>query len=157
AAIGQGLRTALAQICAGELGLQAQDITVVPGDTGGGALGVGAVARRPTVPPRPPLPLAAPAGARKAKKIPSHLLEAAEHDLELVDGEVRVVGASQLSIKLGELARILKGAPGYGFPADIDPGLDASVNWRTDALAYANACHVAEVEVDPDTGGVKLL
>jgi aerobic carbon-monoxide dehydrogenase large subunit len=68
-----------------------------------------------------------------------------------------VVGAPQLSVKLGELARILKGAPGYGFPADVDPGLDANVNWRTDALAYANACHVAEVEVDPDTGGVTIL
>src|SRR5262249_3662639 len=80
---------------------------------------------------------AARAVGEKAKKLASHVLEAAEHDLELVDGEVRVVGASQLSIKLGELARILKGAPGYGFPADIDPGLDANVNWRTDALAYA--------------------
>src|SRR5262244_3094204 len=157
AAIGQGLRTALAQICAGELGLRAQDITVVPGDTGGVSLGLGAFASRQTVTAGSSMLLAARAVAEKAKKLASHVLEAAEHDLELVDGEVRVVGASQLSIKLGELARILKGAPGYGFPADIDPGLDANVNWRTDALAYANACHVAEVEVDPDTGGVKLL
>src|SRR4029453_2609406 len=66
------------------------------------------------------------------------------------------VGASQLSIKLGELARILKGAPGYGFPPGIDPGLDATVNWRTDALAYANACHVAEAEVDIETGAVRI-
>jgi carbon-monoxide dehydrogenase large subunit len=95
--------------------------------------------------------------AEKAKKLASHLLEAAEHDLEIVGGEVRVVGAPQLSVKLGELARILKGAPGYGFPPDVEPGLDANVNWRTDALAYANACHVAEVEVDPETGGVTIL
>src|SRR5438132_1290700 len=157
AAIGQGLGTALAQICAGELGLRAEDITVVPGDTGGVSLGLGAFASRQTVTAGSSVLLAARAVADKAKKLASHVLEAAEHDLELVDGEVRVVGASQLSIKLGELARILKGAPGYGFPADIEPGLDANVNWRTDALAYANACHVAEVEVDPDTGGVKLL
>jgi carbon-monoxide dehydrogenase large subunit len=39
----------------------------------------------------------------------------------------------------------------------MEPGLDAHMNWRTDALAYANACHVAEVEVDAETGGVKLL
>src|SRR5262249_58841842 len=52
AAIGQGLRTALAQICAGELGLRAQDITVVPGDTGGGALRLCALARRQTGTPR---------------------------------------------------------------------------------------------------------
>jgi aerobic carbon-monoxide dehydrogenase large subunit len=84
------------------------------------------------------------------------VLEAAEHDLEIANGEVRVLGAPQLCVKLGELARILKGAPGYGFPPDLDPGLDANVNWRTDALAYANACHVAEVEVDPATGAVTL-
>jgi carbon-monoxide dehydrogenase large subunit len=157
AAIGQGLRTALAQICANELGLRAQDITVVPGDTAGVSLGLGAFASRQTVTAGSSVLLAARAVAEKAKKFASSMLEAAEHDLEIVNGEVRVVGAPQLSVKLGELARILKGAPGYGFPADIDPGLDANVNWRTDALAYANACHVAEVEVDPDTGGVKLL
>jgi carbon-monoxide dehydrogenase large subunit len=157
AAIGQGLRTALAQICATELGLKAQDITVVPGDTGGVSLGLGAFASRQTVTAGSSVLLAARAVADKAKKLASHMLEAAEHDLEIANGEVRVVGAPQLSIKLGELARILKGAPGYGFPAEIDPGLEADVNWRTDALAYANACHVAEVEVDPDTGAVKIL
>jgi aerobic carbon-monoxide dehydrogenase large subunit len=157
AAIGQGLRTALAQICAGELGLRAEDITVVPGDTSGVSLGLGAFASRQTVTAGSSVLLAARAVADKAKKLASHVLEAAEHDLEIANGEVRVVGAPQLSVKLGELARILKGAPGYGFPPDIDPGLEANVNWRTDALAYANACHVAEVEVDPGTGGVKLL
>ena len=152
---GRGLRTALAQICAGELGMRAQDITVVPGDTGGVSLGLGAFASRQTVTAGSSVLLAARAVAGKAKKLASHVLEAAEHDLEIVDGEVRVVGAPQLSVKLGELARILKGAPGYGFPPDIEPGLDANVNWRTDALAYANACHVAEVEVDIETGGVR--
>jgi carbon-monoxide dehydrogenase large subunit len=157
AAIGQGLRTALAQICAGELGMGAQDITVVAGDTGGVSLGLGAFASRQTVMAGSSVLLAARAVAAKAKKLASHVLEAAEHDLEIANGEVRVVGAPQLCVKLGELARILKGAPGYGFPADIDPGLEANMNWRTDALAYANACHVAEVEVDAETGGVKLV
>jgi aerobic carbon-monoxide dehydrogenase large subunit len=157
AAIGQGLRTVLAQICAGELGLRAEDITVVPGDTSGVSLGLGAFASRQTVTAGSSVLLAARAVADKARKLASHVLEAAEHDLEIADGEVRVVGAPQLSVKLGELARILKGAPGYGFPSDIDPGLEADVNWRTDALAYANACHVAEVEVDPATGAVKLI
>jgi carbon-monoxide dehydrogenase large subunit len=157
AAIGQGLSTALAQICAAELGLRAADITVVPGDTGGVSLGLGAFASRQTVTAGSSVLLAARAVADKAKKLASHLLEVAEHDLELADGEVRVVGAPQLSVKLAELSRILKGAPGYGFPPGVDPGLEANVNWRTDALAYANACHAAEVEVDVETGAVKLL
>jgi len=157
AAIGQGLRTILAQICASELGMRADDIAVVAGDTVGVSLGLGAFASRQTVTAGSSVLLAARAVAEKAKKLASHVLEAAEHDLELADGEVRVVGAPQLAVKLGELARILKGAPGYGFPPNIEPGLDANVNWRTDALAYANACHVAVVEVDAETGGVRIL
>jgi carbon-monoxide dehydrogenase large subunit len=74
----------------------------------------------------------------------------------LKDGEVRVVGSDR-SVKFAELSRILKGAPGYGFPPGVDPGLDANVNWRTDALAYANACHAAEVEVDIETGAVRVV
>jgi carbon-monoxide dehydrogenase large subunit len=101
--------------------------------------------------------LASRAVAGKAKKLASHVLEAAEHDLELVDGEVRVVGAPGLSVKLAELSRILKGAPGYGYPPGIEPGLEANVNWRTDALAYANVSHAAEVEVDIETGGVRVV
>src|SRR5262249_17021777 len=120
AAIGQGLRTALAEICAGEVGVRAQAVTVEPGATRGGVVVLGACARWKRGTAGSSVLLAARAVADKAKKLASHVLEAAEHDLELVDGEVRVVGASQLSIKLGELARILKGAPGYGFPADID-------------------------------------
>jgi carbon-monoxide dehydrogenase large subunit len=85
------------------------------------------------------------------------VLEADENDLELADGEVRVMGAPQLSVKLAEIARILQGAPGYGFPAGVDPGLEANVMHRMDALSYANACHVAEVEVDTETGEVKIL
>jgi carbon-monoxide dehydrogenase large subunit len=157
AAIGQGLQTALAQITADELGLRAADINVVPGDTAGVALGLGAFASRQMVTAGTSVLLAARVVAEKAKKLASHILEAAEHDLELKDGEVRVVGAPELSVKLAELSRILKGAPGYGFPPGLEPGLDGSVNWRTDSLAYANACHAAEVEVDIETGGVRIL
>jgi carbon-monoxide dehydrogenase large subunit len=157
AAMGQGLATAMAQICAQELGLRAEDIRVVAGDTATVAVGLGGFASRQTVTAGSSVMLAARAVSDKAKKLASHLLEAAEHDLEVVDGAVRVVGAPKLAVSLGELARVLQGAPGYGFPPGLDPGLDANVNHRLDALAYANACHVAEVEVDTETGGVRIL
>src|SRR5262249_60979129 len=110
---GAARRRASPRVCAGELARRAQQTPSVPGDTGGVSPGLGAFASRQTVTAGSSVLLAARAVADKAKKLASHVLEAAEHDLELVDGEVRVVGASQLSIKLGELARILKGAPGY--------------------------------------------
>ena len=151
-AMGQGLNTAMAQIAASQLGIGVEGITVVAGDTAGVSLGLGGFASRQTVTAGSSVMLAAKAVADKAKKVASHVLEAAEHDLELADGEVRVVGAPQLSVKLSEIARILQGAPGYGFPPGVDPGLEANVMHRTDALSYANACHVAEVEVDARTG-----
>jgi carbon-monoxide dehydrogenase large subunit len=157
AAMGQGLKTALAQICAHELGIKAEDVRVVAGDTATVAVGLGGFASRQTVTAGSSVMLAARAVRDKAKRLASHLLEAGEHDLEVVDGAVRVVGAAKLAVGLGELSRVLQGAPGYGFPEGLDPGLDASVNHRLDALAYANACHVAEVEVDVETGGVRIL
>jgi carbon-monoxide dehydrogenase large subunit len=156
-AMGQGLGTALAQIAASQLGVGVDRVQVVAGDTAGVSLGLGGFASRQTVTAGSSVMLAAKAVADKARKVASHVLEAAEHDLELAGGEVRVVGAPQLSVKLAEIARILQGAPGYGFPAGVDPGLEASVNHRTDALSYANACHVAEVEVDVETGEVRIV
>ena len=157
APMGQGLATALAQICAEAFGVRAEDVTVIAGDTAAAPLGLGGFASRQTVTAGSSVQIAAQAVAAKARKLASHMLEAAEEDLEIVDGEVRVVGAPQLAVKLGELARVLKGAPGYGFPKDIDPGLEASATFRVDQLAYSNACHVVEVEVDIETGGVTIL
>jgi carbon-monoxide dehydrogenase large subunit len=155
-AMGQGLGTAMAQIAASQLGVDVARVQVVAGDTGGVSLGLGGFASRQTVTAGSSVMLAAKAVADKAKKVASHVLEAAEHDLELAEGEVRVVGAPQLAVKLGEIARILQGAPGYGFPPGVEPGLEANVMHRTDALSYANACHVAEVEVDAETGEVTI-
>jgi carbon-monoxide dehydrogenase large subunit len=156
-AMGQGLGTAMAQIAASELGVDIAKVQVVAGDTAGISLGLGGFASRQTVTAGSSVLLAAKAVADKAKKVASHILEAAEHDLELAGGEVRVVGAPQLNVKLGEIARILQGAPGYGFPPGVDPGLEANINHRTDALSYANGCHVAEIEVDVETGAVTIL
>ncbi len=156
APMGQGLATALAQICAEAFGVRAQDVSVIAGDTAAAPLGLGGFASRQTVTAGSSVKIAAAAVAAKALKLAGHMLEAAEEDLEIVDGEVRVVGAPQLAVKLGDLARVLKGAPGYGFPQGIEPGLEASASFRVDQLAYSNACHVVEVEVDVETGGVTI-
>ena len=156
-AMGQGLATALSQICAQQLGVSPGDITVTSGDTGRSPLGLGGFASRQLVTAGSSVLLSAQAVAAKAKKLASHMLEAAEDDLEIVDGKVRVIGAPDMNVPLGELARILKGAPGYAFPPGIDPALEADIKWQTEPLTYANTSHVAEVEVDPDLGHVKIL
>ena len=123
AAMGQGLKTALAQICARELGLAPADVQVIAGDTAVVPVGLGGFASRQLVTAGSSVLMAARAVAAKAKKLASHVLEVAEHDLELADGVLHVAGAPQLSVRLGELARILQGAPGYPFPPGMEPGL----------------------------------
>jgi carbon-monoxide dehydrogenase large subunit len=157
AAMGQGLKTSLAQICASELGVSPADVQVISGDTSVVPVGLGGFASRQTVTAGSSVLLASRAVAQKAKKLASHVLEVAEEDLEFADGSYRVAGAPQMSVPLGELARILQGAPGYPFPPGMSPGLQEAANFRTDALAYANACHAAEVEVDGETGEVRVL
>jgi carbon-monoxide dehydrogenase large subunit len=157
AAIGQGLATALAQICASELGMHPRNVTVVAGDTAAVPVGLGAFASRQTVTAGSSVLLAARAVAAKAKALAGMLMQMAPDDLELKDGDVRTRSAPERSITLAELARILRGGPGYGFPPGMEPGLEASAAFRTDLLAYANACHVAEVEVDIETGGVEIM
>jgi carbon-monoxide dehydrogenase large subunit len=154
-AMGQGLATALAQICAEELSVSVEDVTVIAGDTAVTPLGLGGFASRQLVTAGSSVHLAAKSVARKALKVASNLLGIAEESLELDDGHVRVKGGNR-SISLAELAQIMRGAPGFAFPADLEPGMETSIQWKTEALAYANACHIAEVEVDIELGSVTI-
>jgi carbon-monoxide dehydrogenase large subunit len=156
-AMGQGLATALAQIAAAELGVKPQDVSVIAGDSSVVPVGLGGFASRQTVTAGNSVMLAAREVARKAKALAGMLMQAAPGDLELVDGAVRIKAAPDRAILLGEVARALRGGPGYAFPPGFDPGLEASAAFRVDQLAYANACHVAEVEVDIETGRVHIL
>jgi carbon-monoxide dehydrogenase large subunit len=132
-------------------------VQVISGDTAVVPVGLGGFASRQLVTAGSSVLLASRAVANKARKLASHVLEVAEADLELAGGRLRVAGAPQLGVPLAELARILQGAPGYAFPPGMEPGLQESCNFRTDALAYANTCHAAEVEVDVETGGVRIV
>jgi len=157
AAIGQGLATALSQICAEQLGMRPEDVHVISGDTAVIPWGLGAFASRQTVTAGSSVHLAARAVAEKAKKLGGMMMQMAPSDLEVADGHVRVKADPSRAIPLAELARILRGGPGYAFPPGFEPGLEATASFRTDLLAYANACHVAEVEVDIETGQVRVI
>jgi carbon-monoxide dehydrogenase large subunit len=130
---------------------------VVTGDTAAVAHGMGGFASRQAIMAGSSTHLAARAVADKAKRVAAHLLEAAEEDLVLRDGRVEIAGTDR-GIALGDLARKLKGAPGYALPRGAgEPGLEATEHFQSDAQACSNAFHVCEVEVDPETGGVTLL
>ncbi|MCY4548022.1 MAG: xanthine dehydrogenase family protein molybdopterin-binding subunit [Defluviicoccus sp.] len=156
-AIGQGTRTMLAQICADRLGVDPGSIDVVMGDTGAMAIGIGASASRQAVNAGSSALTAAGEVADKLRSLAALRLEAAPDDIELVGGSARVRGVAALSVGFGDLANAVYGTPGYALPAGAAPGLEATAALPFDALSYANGCHVAEVEADPETGHVAIL
>jgi carbon-monoxide dehydrogenase large subunit len=153
---GQGVRTMLAQIVADVLGVPPDTIHVVAGDTAASPLGLGAYASRQAVTAGNAAFQAAILVAEKAKAAAAELLETSPADLELRDGMVGLQGVPGFGKSLGELARALAGTPGFALPGKLSPGLAAAVDYPAGALAYTNGTHLAEVEVDPYTGAVKL-
>lgn len=154
---GQGHRTMFAQIVADQLGVAPQDITVGVGDTDAVAHGIGTFAVRVAVNGGSSTHIAARTVREKAIKIASHLLEAAEEDLDLADGRVFVKGVPEMGKSLGELAAFADGIPGFSMPAGITPGLEETSYFTPERSTYANGCHIATVEVDIETGGVTIL
>ncbi|MGP0089333.1 MAG: xanthine dehydrogenase family protein molybdopterin-binding subunit [Xanthobacteraceae bacterium] len=155
-AMGQGLKTVLAQITADQLSVRPEDITVVCGDTATVQLGLGGFASRQTVTAGSSTHLAAKAVREKALAAAAKLLEVPASELDLRDGMIRAPGTNR-ALSLGEVADSLAGAPGYKMVAGVAPGLEAAVNFETSALTYGIGAHAVELEVDPTTGGVKLL
>ena len=154
---GQGHRTTMAQICAEKFGVDVGDITVALADTTKIAHGVGTFASRIACNAGPSVHLAAIEVRDKALKIAAHMLEAAEEDLELEGGKVMVRGVPDMSLSLGEIAHAVAGTPGYALPGGIEPGLEATHYFSPEQSAYCNGTHVAEVEVDVETGAVSIL
>ncbi len=156
AAIGQGTRTMMSQIVAEQLGGDMSNIEVVCGDTAPIPRGMGAFGSRQTITAGSSAHLAAVAVREKALKVAAHMLEAAEEDLEIEGGEIRVKGVPDMSVTLGQVAHAVAGTPGYALPGGIEPGMEATKSFLTDPLAYCYGSHVCEVEVDPETGGVEI-
>ncbi|MEC7488523.1 MAG: xanthine dehydrogenase family protein molybdopterin-binding subunit [Pseudomonadota bacterium] len=157
-AIGQGTRTMLAQIVAQSLGVELRDIDVVIGDTAAIPYGMGAASSRQTVTAGSSAQSAADEVRKKALRVAAHLLEASEHDLEIANGRVHVTGVPGMSIGLGEIATKLAGAAtGFSLPDGESPGLEAHMAVQIDGLAFSNGAHVAEVDIDLDTGEVKVI
>jgi carbon-monoxide dehydrogenase large subunit len=155
-AMGQGLKTVLAQIAADQVGVHPEDITVVCGDTSTIQLGLGGFASRQTVTAGNSVHLAARAVREKAIAAAALILDVSERNLDIRDGIVVEIDTTR-SISLRDIADTLAGAPGYKIPTGLAPGLEFAVNFETSALTYGIGVHAVELEVDPLTGGVRLL
>jgi carbon-monoxide dehydrogenase large subunit len=154
---GQGLKSMLAQVTAGIFGVAPQSIQVVDGDTTASPLGLGAFASRQAVTAANAVDQAARGVAAKAIQAAAAILNVAAEELELSDGKVRGCGMQGVEISLADIAKALAGTPGMALPANLAPGLFASVDFEPAGLAYTNGTHVCEVEVDIATGNISIL
>ena len=155
ASVGQGMETALAQICADSLGVDYARVRVVHGQTDRIAFGMGAFASRVTVMTGEATRIAATKLRAKAIAAAASLLQAAPAALDVIDGRVVSKGAAHgPSVGLGEIAKAL--APASKLFGDANPGLAAEGWYEQTHMAYPYGVHIAVVRVDRDTGAVAI-
>ena len=149
---GQGLRTTLAQIAADQLGVAPNDVRIIHGDTDRTPYGWGTFASRSLVICGGATLLAAQKLRDKLLVIASHVLEAAPDDIVLAAGNAKVSGTDR-TVAIADLARAAYHQT-HRFKG-ISPGLSESAHYDPPGT-FSNACHVAIVEVDAETGRVTL-
>ena len=153
--LGQGFETAMAQICAGALGVDYSRINVVHGQTNRIEHGIGAHATRATVMTGSATHIAALKLRALALDTASQLMQTPADALTVIDGNVvRADAPSGPSIALAEIAR--RRAPGSTFLNGGDPGLTSEGWHHTKHMAYPYGAHIAVVKVDRDTGGLAV-
>ena len=152
---GQGHFTSFAQIVADALGVDVRRVYLVTGDTDAFHWGAGTFASRGAVVAGNAINAAAQEVRQKVLRLAGQEMEVAEEDLDLVDGRVRVKGAPERAISLGELA--LKANPLRGaVKPGAEPGLEATRYFGPERGTTANGVHAIIVEVDPETMLVEI-
>ncbi|HEY1259945.1 MAG TPA: xanthine dehydrogenase family protein molybdopterin-binding subunit [Stellaceae bacterium] len=150
---GQGHETAYPQIAASLLGLPIESFRLVQADTSEVKAGAGHGGARSMHQGGAALVKAAEAVIDKGRRIAAHLLQAEPAEVVFADGRFGVAGTDR-GIDL--LAVVAAAADPGNLPAGMMPGLDSYVFNLCDAVTFPNGCHIAEVEIDPETGHVTL-
>ena len=152
---GQGHETTFAQLVADRLGLPIENVDVVHGDSARTAFGMGTYGSRSLPVGGSALVKALDKVVAKGRKIAAHLLEAAEADIEFKDGKFTVAGTDRAKA-FGEIA--FAAYVPHNYPHDeLEPGLDETAFYDPKNFTFPSGTHIAEVEIDADTGIVTLI
>ncbi|KHQ53381.1 xanthine dehydrogenase family protein molybdopterin-binding subunit [Mameliella alba] len=151
---GQGHETAFPQVVAEMLGIDESMIDIVHGDTSKIPFGMGTYGSRSIAVCGSAMVRATEKIINKAKKIAAHLLEAAETDIELKDGQFSVAGTDK-SVAWGDVT--LAAYVPHNYPLeDIEPGLEETAFYDPSNFTYPAGAYACEVELDPETGEVTI-
>jgi aerobic carbon-monoxide dehydrogenase large subunit len=151
---GQGHETAFAQIVADRLGVDPSVVEVDHGDTSAGPEGRNTYGSRSLAVGGEALATCATKVAEKAKAIVAHHLEASPEDIEVRADRFAVRGSPDRGMTLAEVA----GAAYLNqVPEGLEPGLEATTFWEPENFVFPFGAHACVVDVDPETGKVKVV
>ncbi|MGZ8736963.1 MAG: xanthine dehydrogenase family protein molybdopterin-binding subunit [Nocardioides sp.] len=150
---GQGHETALSQIVADRLGVAFEDVEVLHGDTQVSHKGMDTYGSRSLVVGGEAVVRAADKVIERAKPIAAHLLEASLDDIEFSGGRFGVKGTDK-GLGIGEIA--LASFAAHNLPDGVEPGLDSDATFDPDSFSFPHGTHLCAVEIDTETGGVKM-
>ena len=156
-AMGQGIKTSLAQLCAAQFGISPEGVDVHTGDTRLIAYGLGGFASRQAIMAGTSVIHAATELKEKVLNVAAAVLKTPVEELVVELGLVKSKTNPATQVPLARLAMLAKGFAGYQLPTEMSPGLEVTHHYQNDAQTYSGACHVCEVEVDPQTGSVEIV
>ena len=151
---GQGHETTFAQVVAARLGIPVENVDVVHGDTGRVPFGMGTYGSRSISVGGAAIMKALDKIETKARKIAAHLMEAGEGDIAFANGEFTIKGTDK-KVTFGQVA--LTAYVPHNYPLDkLEPGLNETAFYDPTNFTFPAGTYICEVEVDPQTGVVKV-
>jgi carbon-monoxide dehydrogenase large subunit len=151
---GQGHETSFAQVVADRLGMPIENVDIVHGDTSRILFGMGTYGSRSIAVGGTAIMKALDKVIAKGRKIAAHLMEAAEADVEYDRGVYKVAGTDKKKM-FGEVA--FAAYVPHNYPHDkLEPGLNENAFYDPSNFTFPAGSYVCEVEVDPETGKVKI-
>ncbi len=150
---GQGHAAPFAQVLSAQLGVPFESVRLEQGDSDIVHTGNGTGGSRSITASGMAIVEASRIVIEKGKRAAAHLLEASEADIEFADGRFTIAGTDR-SVDIIELAKRLRDSK---MPEGVPNSLDVDHTTGPVPSAFPNGCHVAEVEVDPETGVVQVV
>ena len=151
---GQGHETAWSQIAGDILGIPVEDIDVIHSDTGRSPYGMDTYGSRSLAVGGQAIKKAADRVIENARPIAAHQLECAADDLEFANGAFSVKGDPEKSVTLGALAWAAFSA--HNLPDGVEPMISGEATVDPEDFSYPHGTHLAAMEVDTETGKVRL-
>jgi len=150
---GQGHWTPFAQVLTSKLGVPFDRISLVQGDSDRLIAGGGTGGSKSIMASGSAIMEAGDRVIEKGRLVAAHLMEAGVADIEFARGRFTIAGTDR-SIGVMEIAERLRAGP--ALPDDLPPTLDVDHVFKAAPSAYPNGCHIAEVEIDPETGRIEI-